>query len=614
MAVTVNAGGTLKLASSEEIASLAGAGAVNLQGNVLSVSGASDTTFSGVMSGAGSLVKIGAAVFTLSGANTFSGGVTLSEGSIQAGDNAALGTGTVSFSAGRISSDSATARTLANAFAMSGTLGLGEATNNGVLTLSGNVALGAATTLTVASAATLSGVVSGAYSLTKAGSDELTLSGVNTFSGTTNVDAGVLTLSGGGALINSMAVTVGASGTLKLASSEEIASLAGAGPVNLQGNVLSVSGAADTTFSGVMSGAGSLVKTGAAVFTLSGANTFSGGVTLSDGAIQAGNNTALGTGTVTFSAGRISSDSATARTLANEFAMSGTLGLGDATNNGVLTLSGNVALGAATTLTVASAATLSGVVSGAYSLTKAGSDELNLSGVNTFSGPTNVDAGVLTLSGGSALINSMAVTVNAGGTLKLASSEEIASLAGAGAVNLQGNVLSVSGAADTTFSGVMSGAGSLVKTGAAVFTLSGANTFSGGVTLSDGAIQAGNNAALGTGTVTFSAGRISSDSATARTLANEFAMSGTLGLGDATNNGALTLSGNVALGAATTLTVASAATLSGVVSGAYSLTKAGSDELTLSGVNTFSGATNVDAGVLTLSGGGALINSMAVTV
>ena len=82
--------------------------------------------------------------------------------------------------------------------------------------------------------------------------------------------------------------------------------------------------------------------------------------------------------------------------------------------------------------------TMSGVVSGAFDLTKAGGAELTLSGVNTFSGATVVDAGTLTLSGGSALVNSMAVTVNASGTLKLASSEEIATLAGAGSVTCRG--------------------------------------------------------------------------------------------------------------------------------------------------------------------------------
>jgi autotransporter-associated beta strand protein len=141
---------------------------------------------------------------------------------------------------------------------------------------------------------------------------------------------------------------------------------------------------------------------------------------------------------------------------------------------------------------VASAATLSGIVSGAFDLVKEGAAELTLSGANTFSGTTGVNGGTLTLSGGNALANSMAVTVNAGGLLKLASTEEIATLSGAGAANLQGNVLTVGGGANTTFSGVLSGVGgALVKNGSGVFTLSGANTFDGGVTLNAGAIQAG---------------------------------------------------------------------------------------------------------------------------
>ena len=85
------------------------------------------------MSGAGSLVKTGTSVFTVTGANTFSGGVNLSAGAIEAGNNAAFGTGLVSFSGGRISSDSSTNRTLGNAFAMSGALTLGDAVNNGVI-------------------------------------------------------------------------------------------------------------------------------------------------------------------------------------------------------------------------------------------------------------------------------------------------------------------------------------------------------------------------------------------------------------------------------------------------------------------------------------------------
>ena len=73
-----------------------------------------------------------------------------------------------------------------------------------------------------------------------------------------------------------------------------------------------------------------------------------------------------------------------------------------------MTLGGNVSLSTDTTLTVASAATISGIVSGANSFTKEGAAELTLSGTNTFAGPTAVNTGTLTLSGGNALADSMA--------------------------------------------------------------------------------------------------------------------------------------------------------------------------------------------------------------
>ena len=75
--------------------------------------------------------------------------------------------------------------------------------------------------------------------------------------------------------------------------------------------------------------------------------------------------------------------------------------------------------------------------------------------------------------------------------------------------------------------------------------------------MSAGTVLVGNNAAFGAGTVTFSGGKISSDGATGRTLANALGLSGSLALGDGTNNGALTFSGAAALSAATMLEVAS---------------------------------------------------------
>ncbi|NBW86630.1 MAG: hypothetical protein EBR23_07330, partial [Planctomycetia bacterium] len=67
---------------------------------------------------------------------------------------------------------------------------------------------------------------------------------------------------------------------------------------------------------------------------------------------------------------------------------------------------------------------------------------------------TTVNAGTLTLAGGAALLDTMAVTVSAGGLLKLAASETLGTVAGAGNVNLQGNTLTVGGAA--------TGAGNLI--------------------------------------------------------------------------------------------------------------------------------------------------------
>jgi autotransporter-associated beta strand protein len=119
-AITVSAAGILKLANSESVGGLDGSGTVNLQNNVLTIGGGSSTTFSGAIIGTGgSLVKTGSATLTLSGVNTFTAGTTLSQGTIQVGNNQAFGIGAMVMSGGRVSSDSATARSLSNALTLS---------------------------------------------------------------------------------------------------------------------------------------------------------------------------------------------------------------------------------------------------------------------------------------------------------------------------------------------------------------------------------------------------------------------------------------------------------------------------------------------------------------
>jgi len=93
----------------------------------LTINGASTTIFAGLLQdgtggGALSLNLNGSGDLALVGNNTFSGGVTLSSGTLRAGSNSALGDGTLTFSGGRLSSDSVTARTLSNVLSLTGSL------------------------------------------------------------------------------------------------------------------------------------------------------------------------------------------------------------------------------------------------------------------------------------------------------------------------------------------------------------------------------------------------------------------------------------------------------------------------------------------------------------
>jgi autotransporter-associated beta strand protein len=175
---------------------LAIAGATDLGGAIRTLTVASDVTLAGAVANGG-ITKTGAGALTLSGNNTFASGITVSAGSLRLGSAGALGSGALTLSADvALSSDSSTARTAANALALSGNVILGDAVADGALTLSGSVDLGGATrTLTVESASTLSGVISNG-GLSKAGAGTLTLAGATTFAGPLVVSAGTLAVTG----------------------------------------------------------------------------------------------------------------------------------------------------------------------------------------------------------------------------------------------------------------------------------------------------------------------------------------------------------------------------------------------------------------------------------
>ena len=440
-------------------------------------------------------------------------------------------------------SDTYNTQTFNNAIALSATQ---TWTNNGTLVINGTVSLGS-NALTVSGATntitTISGVIDGSGSLTKTNSGTLVLSGANTYTGATNISAGTLQLGATNALSSSTAVTVGggpfggpsAVPTLDLNNfSTTVGSIAGTGSITLGSGALTT-GANDTstTFSGIVSGTGSVTKIGAGTLVLSGANTYTGTTTIGAGALNIQNNTALGS------------------------AIGGTT----VASGAALQLQGGITVGSP--FTGAEALTLNG--------TGVSSDGAlrNISGNNTWTGAVNLgsasrinsDAGTLTISG------------NIGGS---------------------GQNLTVGGAGNTALSGIIvTDSGTLTKDGAGMLTLSGANTYTGATTISGGilSISADNN--LGTAPGAPTASDLTLNGGTLQTTAN------------------MTLNSNrgVTLGASGgTLDVNPSATLTygGIIAGSGSLTKTDSGTLVLSGANTYTGATNINAGILNIQSAGAL--------
>ncbi len=139
----------------------------------------------------------------------------------------------------------------------------------------------------------------------------------------------------------------------------------------------------------------------------------------------------------------------------------------------------------------------------------------------------------------------------------------IASLTGGGLVTLgAGTLTSGDGTSSVTFSGSISGPGSLVKQGSGTWILSGNNTYSGGTTISSGTLQVGNDGTTGS-----------------------------LGSGSVTDDATLAFGG-------TGVPIANA------ISGGGSLTQVGPGTTVLTGANTYSGGTTITGGTLQVGNGG----------
>ena len=156
--------------------------------------------------------------------------------------------------------------------------------------------------------------------------------------------------------------------------------------------------------------------------------------------------------------------------------------------SGYSLVNGTVNVSGVSLLEISGAITDQGGVS---SITKTGSDTLRLSGANTYTGATNINAGTLKAGAANSFSGSSAHSVAAGAVIDLDNlNQTVGSLAGAGTVTLGSGALTTGGNnSSTSFSGVMSGTGSLTKVGSGTFTMSGANTYNGPTAVNSGVLN-----------------------------------------------------------------------------------------------------------------------------
>jgi len=315
-------------------------------------------------------------------------------------------------------------------------------------------------------------------------------------------------------------------------------------------------------------GASILTKSGNNTLTLTGTNTFMGPTTISAGTVEIGGAGQLGGGNYSAAI----------------------------TDNAILSINSSVAQ------------TLSGVISGSGFLVKSNTGTLTVSAANSYSGGTTNSAGTISLSNGGGL-GAGAITMN-GGTLVNAGSADIT--VGNDIVAGGGGTITLGVAKNLTLTGTLSGSGNL--------TLGGPNP------LSSLNVQFAANSASGTITIPNSSGnnqtvtRIKTTSAGSATAAWSIGgaqdrgttldfVTGTIDFGSLSGSGII--QGNAA-GGIKTLSVGALgtdSTFSGSlrdVSGTVALTKVGAGKLTLTGSSTFTAGVNINEGTLCVSNAGAI--------
>ncbi|MFN6094505.1 MAG: beta strand repeat-containing protein, partial [Verrucomicrobiota bacterium] len=329
-----------------------------------------------------SFLRLVSSVLTLSGNNTFSGTLAHNHGILVLSGGSAIADSTgIQLNGANATLSVATSETIGSLIAGAG----------------GNISIANGQTLTInqGSSQTFNGTISGSASLTKIGAAALTLTGNQTYSDGTTVNAGALNVTSTGSLASGSAFTLGASATANLSNSGQ--TLGAVSNSNTASNALNFSAASGSVTLASLSGAG---------------NTRFGSNAVVNGGIGSGTVNAIGSLTANITGG-----TTTVGGVATIATMSGgTANLNGATSSIGTFNGGNIALGNSTTLSVSSG-TSSGVISGGGSLNKTGAGALQLLGINSYTGGTTISEGTLAVNGslaGNVTVNTEAILQGAG--------------------------------------------------------------------------------------------------------------------------------------------------------------------------------------------------------
>ncbi|WP_425104884.1 autotransporter-associated beta strand repeat-containing protein [Ancylobacter sp.] len=519
-----------------------------------------DVTFAGAISGSGTVYQLGAGTLTLTGANSFTGGLVVGAGTLEVASDGALGA-----ASGALSLNAATLRTTSS---FTSARAIGFTGLNTVEVASGTVL-------------DLGGALSGSGGFEKTGTGTLALSGAGTLGAGVTISAGTLALQGSALTAPTLSVESGA----RLSGFGQIAATI---TVDAGGTLLGGSAAAgDAAAGGLSTGALTLASSATSVLEL-GARTNAGIAHVTGNLSLAG--TLDVTGTPAHGAG-----------LYHVFSYTGTL-------SGDVTL-GTTPAGYTATLDTSTAQTVSVLLSDAspfqfWTVNKGAS--FGGSGTWTSTSRTwdEAAAGVVLPWGGEVgIFTGTAGTVTIVGQqafqkLQFASTGYLlkadAATAGSGLTFTSGGTLWVEGAlTQAQIDAPISGKGGLTKVGAGLLLLGGVNAFEGGLTVAGGFVAAASDASLGRAT-----GKI--------TLAD----GGLWAVADISTSRTFVLTGTAMLGAEAGRTL----TVNGNVTEQGDLLKLGAGTVILAGVGTYAGETRVAAGTLALWSGAAMADLSGVTV